>query len=71
MVIAMMNAATTQAAAIHNPPKRIQRMFSNMETGGMRFLSKSEQPQSEQRALAPHDLHCAPPARQNTSLAAL
>ena len=27
-----------------------------METGGMRFLSKSEQPQSEQRALAPHDV---------------
>src|ERR1700688_2401858 len=38
IVMAMMTAATTQAAAIHNPPKRIQRMFSTIETGGMRSL---------------------------------
>jgi hypothetical protein len=38
MVMAMMMAATIQAAAIHNPPKTIQSMFRNIETGGMRFL---------------------------------
>src|SRR5450631_560472 len=43
MVMAMMKAATTQAAAIHRPPKTIQSMFNNIETGGMRFSLKLEQ----------------------------
>jgi hypothetical protein len=42
MVMAMMKAAITQAAAIHSPPKTIQRMFRSMETGAMRFLSELE-----------------------------
>jgi hypothetical protein len=33
--MAMMMAAITQAVAIHRPPIRIQRTFSNIETGGM------------------------------------
>jgi hypothetical protein len=33
-----MIAAITQPIAIHSPPNRIQSMFSNIETGGMRFL---------------------------------
>ena len=40
MVIAMMIAAITQAAAIHRPPNRIQRMFSKIETAGMGYLRK-------------------------------
>ncbi len=42
IVMAMMKAAITQAAAIHSPPKTIQRMFRSMETGAMRFLSELE-----------------------------
>src|SRR6202043_1997024 len=38
MVMAMMTAASSHAAAIHTPPRRSQRRFSKMETGGMRFL---------------------------------
>src|SRR5712672_822573 len=38
MVMAMMTAAISQAAAIHAPPIRIQRMFRSIETGAMRFL---------------------------------
>src|SRR5882757_7472772 len=38
MVMAMMMAATTQPNAIHTPPRRSQRMFRKMETGGMRVL---------------------------------
>ena len=33
MVIAMMTPATTQASAIHKPPKTIQRIFRSSETG--------------------------------------
>src|SRR3984957_19181449 len=38
MVMAMMMPATPQPNAIHRPPKTIQRMFRNIETGGMAFL---------------------------------
>src|ERR1700730_12503365 len=38
MVMAMMTAASSHPAAIHRPPKTIQSMFSNIETGGMGFF---------------------------------
>src|ERR1019366_2371994 len=40
MVTAMMSAATTQAIAIHKPPKRIQSRLSSSETGDMWFSAR-------------------------------
>jgi hypothetical protein len=45
-----MTAAITQPAAMYIPPKRIQRMFSTIETGGMRCLCKMSD------AFAPGDI---------------